>query len=154
MENIVLRKHFYIGVAVIFLMVNAPVIFAEEEPPTEFTYGAVTSISGDQISLSEYDYEKDEEFKADYTIDPSIELQNILSLDQLSTGDEVEIYYDNKDGKKIAKIISRPQVEDEQNDNDRDAPVGNDDMISSNQTENSMNVQVNNAQLNAEQKGE
>ena len=93
----------------------------------DYSYGKVLSVSPQEIVITEYDYEKDTEVNVTYMIDPELELQNIKALKDIVAGDEVEVYYDEKDGQKTARIISRPQIEDsvpaEPNDEEK-APGG------------------------------
>ena len=84
----------------------------EDSDEMNYAYGKVVSVIAQEIVLAEYDYEKDEEVNETYSIDPKVELQNIESLDHLAAGDEVEIYYDDEPGHRMAVVISRPHVED------------------------------------------
>lgn len=137
-----------------FFVGKAGSVPADDIEEMNYSYGKVFRVSPQEISVTEYDYEKDQEINESYTIDPAIELQNIPSLDRLAAGDEVEIYYDNKNGKKIALIISRPQVEDDQVENDNDEPLESESNISPDKDDMPMNLLEDNAQIKTEQKGE
>ena len=88
-------------------------IFAEEESPTEFTYGTVASISDNQISLSEYDYEKDEDVTASYFVSEKTEFNNVKNLQEILAGDVIDIIYQESDGKRLATHISVEKPENE-----------------------------------------
>ena len=105
---------------------------SEEFNEMDYSYGKVQSASAQEIIIAEYDYEKDQEINVTYKIDSAVELQNINSLSDLAAGDEVEIYYDDKNGGKTARIISRPQVEDGPVETDDDESIKGGDNASSN----------------------
>ena len=75
-----------------------------EEP--EYTFGTVKSVSGDQLVINEYDYDTGEEKEATYAIDPAVELHNVAAVSEIAVGDEVDIDYLDKGGKKTAIVLS------------------------------------------------
>lgn len=87
----------------------------EEEKETEYSWGTVSSISSDQITVKEHDYASENEVEVTYTIDPKVELKNVNSLKDIAVGDSVDIDYVVKDGKKVAMIIDveKPSYEEE-----------------------------------------
>lgn len=122
---------------------------SEDFVETNYSYGKVLAVTPHEISITEYDYDKDKEVNTSYSVGPAVELQSILSLDQLAVGDEIEISYESRDGKNIALTISRPQVED-----DPEEPVDAGGIMSADQNEMPMNNVEVNAQTESEQKGE
>jgi len=88
--------------------VQAPVPPAEEEP--DYTFGTVKSVTADQIVILEFDYDSEKEVEAAYGIDPKAELGDVASVSEIQPGDEVDIDYVARDGKKTAVgiFVSKP----------------------------------------------
>ncbi len=78
-----------------------------------YSYGAVLKVSATEIVLQEYDYDSDVEKEVSYQIDSAIKLEGFKAISDLAAEDVVEVYYLEQEGKKIAKIIRREIVEDE-----------------------------------------
>ena len=81
------------------------VVFAQEED-AEYSWGTAKSVSSDQIVVMEYDYDKDEDVEVSYVVDPKVELKGVDSLDDIKVGDDIEVNYVTKDGKKVARVIA------------------------------------------------
>ena len=56
--------------------------------------------------INEFDYDTGEEKEASYWVDPKTEYDNVAALKEIAAGDEVDIDYLVKDGKKVAVAIS------------------------------------------------
>ena len=80
----------------------APAAPAEPADESDFAYGTVISVAPDKIVISEYDYDKDQEFESTYGIDTSTQYENAASINELKQGDEVEINFKKADDKKMA----------------------------------------------------
>lgn len=89
-------------------------LFAEEAAPAdaaapveemEYSFGEVKSISSSQLVLLEYDYLTDKESDVTYAVDPAVALENAKSLDEIKTGDSVEIDYLTQGDTKLVKTI-------------------------------------------------
>lgn len=78
-----------------------------------YSYGAVLKVGATEIVLQEYDYDSDVEKEVSYQIDSAIKLEGFKAVSDLAVEDVVEVYYLEQDGKKIAKIIRREIIEDE-----------------------------------------
>ncbi len=76
------------------------------EEETDYSFGTVKSVTGDQLVVSEYDYESDKDVDVTYTTDPAVKLENANAVADIKAGDSVEIDFVSKDGKKIAKTVS------------------------------------------------
>ena len=101
----------YLGIAIVlmlgFLMCSMPGIsLAQEEEEMEYSWGAVSSVSSNQIVITEYDYDSEEGADVTYAVDPNAELKNVDSLKDIAVGDNVDIEYVVRNGKKVAKIIT------------------------------------------------
>ncbi len=79
--------------------------FAQEED-VEYSWGTVKSISSNEIVVTEYDYDKDEDVEVTYSIDPKVELEGVKTLKDITVGDSLDIKYVIQGGKKIAKVIT------------------------------------------------
>ncbi len=82
------------------------VSLAQEEEEAEYSWGTVSSISSNQIVVSEYNYDTEENIDVVYTLDPKMELKNVNSLKDIAVGDSVDIEYAVRDDKKVAKVIT------------------------------------------------
>ncbi len=78
----------------------------DEEDDINYSYGAVKSVAADHLVLTEYDYEKDADVDVTYSVDSNVELENVSAMAEIKAGDSVEIDYVEKDGKKVAVLIS------------------------------------------------
>lgn len=84
---------------------TAAVPAVEAEEP-EYAFGTAKSVEGDTLVINEFDYDTGEEKEATYGVDSKTEYDNVASLKEVAAGDEVDIDYLVKDGKKIAVAIS------------------------------------------------
>ena len=82
----------------------APAAGQEREP--EYAFGTAKSVEGDKLVINEFDYDTGEEKEAAYETDAKTEYDNVASLKEVVVGDEVDIDYLVKDGKKMAVAIS------------------------------------------------
>ena len=71
-----------------------------------YSYGTVVSITGDQLVVLEYDYDKDAEVEITYEVPATVEFNNVQALADLKKDDNIEIYYKEVEEKKIAEIIA------------------------------------------------
>lgn len=81
------------------------VALAQEEEEIRYTWGKVSSVSSEEIVISEYDYDTGEIIDVVYTLVPNTELKNVNSLKDIAVGDSADIEYVVIDGKKMAKVI-------------------------------------------------
>ena len=86
------------------------------EDETEFSFGTVKSITGDQLVVSEYDYESNADVDVTYQVPAETEFENATSLKDIAVGDSVDIDFLVKDGKKkaVAVTVEKPLTEDEE----------------------------------------
>ena len=90
---------------------SAPAPAAPEEakpgqPEPEYAFGTVKSVTADQITINEFDYDTGKENEAIYGLDSKTEYDNVASAKEIAAGDEVDIDYLVKDGKKVAVAVS------------------------------------------------
>lgn len=79
-------------------------ILAQEPEDMEFSWGVVKSVSSDQIVVTEYDYDRDEDVEVSYTVDPKAELKGVKSLKDIEAGDILEMDYVTSQGKRTVKV--------------------------------------------------
>lgn len=86
---------------------------AEEE--TEFSYGTVKSITGDQLVVSEYDYDSDKDIDVTYSVPANTTFEGVASLAEVAAGDAVDIDFLIQGDQKVASAITveKPTAEDE-----------------------------------------
>lgn len=86
------------------------------EEETEFSFGTVKSITGDQLVVSEYDYESNADVDVTYQVPAETEFENAASLKEIAVGDSVDIDFLVKDGQKkaVAITVEKPLTEDEE----------------------------------------
>lgn len=101
----------YVGFYSIPALAQDPAVPVAEEPlvefeGTEFSYGTVKSVSGDQLVVSEYDYENDKDIDVTYSVSPTVTLEGVASLGEIAAGDTVDIDYEIKGDQKVAVSIA------------------------------------------------
>ena len=89
---------------------------AQEAGDTEFSYGTVKSITGNQIVVSEYDYDSDKDVEATYTTTADTKLENVKSVQEIAVGDSVDIDFAVKNGQKVASALTVEKPTDESED--------------------------------------
>ena len=85
-------------------------IFAQEED-VEYSWGTVKSISSSRIIVTEYDYDNNEAEVA-YAVDPKVELRGVKTLKDIAVGDDLDIEYVIRGGKKVAKVLTVEKAPD------------------------------------------
>ena len=77
--------------------------YAEE---IDYSWGTAVSVSSREIVVTEYDYDTEEAKRVVYGVDSDVELIGVQSLGDVKPGDELEIDYIIKNGRKIAKSVA------------------------------------------------
>lgn len=89
--------------------VETPVVSdaaVDEGPEPEYAFGTVKQISGQELTLTEFDYDTNKEKEVSYTIDATAELNNVQSASEIVVGDEVDVDYFVRDGKNVAVVVA------------------------------------------------
>ena len=79
-----------------------------QELDVEYVYGAIVEVRKDsnELVITEYDKESNEETKVVYSVDNAVEVENIDSWENLPAGSYVEVeYVTGKDGKRMISYI-------------------------------------------------
>lgn len=81
--------------------------FAQEESDDfKVTFGTVGNITATEVVISEYNAETDTEENITYAIDSETHIEEVAGVEAIKAGDEIEIFYEELDGKKVARYIS------------------------------------------------
>jgi hypothetical protein len=72
----------------------------------EFSYGTVKSVSGDQIVVTEYDYEQDKDIDVTYSVNAETTYEGVQSMSEIAAGDSVDVDYKIEGDKKIALAVA------------------------------------------------
>lgn len=99
----------FLALAVLTL-VSIPAGMAQESGDLDFSYGTISKITGNDIVLRSYDYEKGEEVEIAYEIDSQIVLEDVGSVEDLHVGDDVDVEYVEVDGKKTIKSLYKASI--------------------------------------------
>lgn len=82
------------------------VVFSQEEDLPKFSSGIVKSVYGEEITVTEYDYDNDEEIDNTYVVDQATELKGVSSLNDIAAEDNIDIVYGKVNGKNVAQSIT------------------------------------------------
>lgn len=82
---------------------------------TEYSYGTVASVDAAAIQVKEYDYDSGADVSVDYVVDPAAKFEGANSLKDVAVGDNIEIDYLEKDGKRVilSMSVEKPFTEEE-----------------------------------------
>lgn len=86
-----------------------------QEEDVEYGYGTVVEIKKDsnEIVVSEYDWESEEEVDVTYSIHEDLKIENIDSWKEIPNETYIDIeYVIDADGKRIAKYINAHKTEE------------------------------------------
>jgi len=103
-----MKRYLVIATALVlgFLMCSASgTSLAQEEEEIEYSWGRISSVSSNQIVVTEYDYDSDEEVDVTYIVDLKTKFRGVVSLKEIKIGDSVSIDYIDTGGKKVAKVV-------------------------------------------------
>jgi len=95
--------------------------FSQEEENAEYTYGTIIEVKKDanEIVISEYDWEADEEVEITYSVDADIKIENADTWKNIPNGTYVDVeYVTDENGKRVANYINAYEPEEETGDVD------------------------------------
>lgn len=78
---------------------------AQDDLENEYAYGTITNITDKEILLKEYNYEKEEFVEITYQLMPETKVRNTDSIKSILNGNQIEILYQDVDGKKNALVV-------------------------------------------------
>ena len=113
-------------VALMMVCFNSPAMTQEAGEGIQYSFGVVVKVSAKQIVLREYDYEKDQEIEITYMINPETGLNGVASIDEIKANDNVEIYFQEREGQKIAEVIAKEEAPIEAKQEDTAVPPAKD----------------------------
>ena len=105
----------------VFMGVIAALVFSlasfskaqEEADEMKYSFGTVVKVGEGEVTVLEYDYSKDEEGEVIYMVNPETQLDNVGSLQELVKDDNVEVYFKEMDGKKVASMLIKESMVEE-----------------------------------------
>lgn len=86
---------------------------AQETKDLQAAFGSVVKTSGTEIVISQYNSEKEADEEATYAVDPQTHIDGAATVSEIATGEEVEILYEEMDGGKVARFVSKELLPDE-----------------------------------------
>lgn len=105
------RKMFLMLVVVVLTAGLVSVAIAQEEEMIEdnllYTYGEVKNVTADQLTILEYDFEQQSEIEGVYTRDADTLFVNFDTWEQIEPGIDVDVEYEEIDGKKVVRTIAK-----------------------------------------------
>ena len=86
---------------------------ASSQDEDKFAFGKVVGVFNDQVKIKEYDFNKDADVEATYTLIPETEFGNVNSAKDLKAGDDIVVDYVEQDGKREITTLAKeaPEVE-------------------------------------------
>ena len=94
---------FVLGVV---LAANMPMAAAQEaNNEDKFSFGKVVSVNAQEITVKEYDFAKDADVDAVYTVTAETEFGNVNAVTELAANDDVVIDYVEKEGKRVISTL-------------------------------------------------
>jgi hypothetical protein len=102
--------------------------FAQEESDDfKVAFGTVAGITATEVVISEYNTENDTEENITYGIDSETHVEEVAGIEAIKAGDEIEIFYEEVDGKKAARYISPGTLLEDDATEEYDDSYGEDD---------------------------
>ncbi len=113
-----LRSLFSVVLPLLFL---ANVSFAQEEEL--YSYGTVVTVTPTEMTIEKYDIETDAETNESFVLDANTKFENNTSVTNIKAGDQVDIYYVEKEGKKVATDVITFTQEDLEIEEEEETPT-------------------------------
>ena len=97
-----------IGLVLMMLVLYIPGASAQEDMESlRYAYGSIVKVTANEISISEYNYETDQEVVSVYVLNEESVLEDMESVNEITVGEEVEIMYEEKGSEKIIVMLSK-----------------------------------------------
>ena len=77
-------------------------------------FGSVVKASETEIVISQYNSEQEMDQEVAYTIDTQTHIEGAVTAVEIAAGEEVEILYEETDGKKVARFLSKELLPDDE----------------------------------------
>lgn len=122
-----MRVKYLTGVVLLFFCVFLTPVLAQEagmeteltaeadEDILNYSFGTVVSAAPGLIVINEFTFEGDEEIEQqmDYVINAETVLDNMESIDAVVPNDEIEIYYVEENGAKVARWVMKVDADED-----------------------------------------
>lgn len=85
--------------------------FAYDPDALDYSFGTIKSVSPTAITLEEYDFEGDLEktVQVTYDVNDKTEFDNFQKIDELKVDEDVEVYFVEENGKKVAVSLAKDE---------------------------------------------
>lgn len=93
-------------------------------------FGSVVKASGTEIVISQYNSEQEMDQEVAYTVDLQTHIEGAASTAEIAAGEEVEILYEEMDGNKVARFVSKELLPDDETGDDYADEDMSDNMMS------------------------
>lgn len=113
-----IRSLFSVVLPLLFL---TQVSFAQEEEL--YSYGTVVTASPTELTIEKYDIETDAETNESFVLDANTKFENNTTVANIKAGDQVDIYYVEKEGKKVATDVITFSQEDLELEEEEETPT-------------------------------
>ena len=110
-----MSNYFKFGLSMLCFMLLMVHGALAQEPADDslFSFGTVVSVSPQRIVLKEYDFEREEQMKVTYVINSQTQFENVQAASEIKTDDELEVYYKESNKEKVATVIAKYEVLEE-----------------------------------------
>ncbi len=76
-------------------------------------FGSVVKASETEIVISQYNSDQEIDQEMSYVIDPQTHIEGATTAAEIAAGEEVEILYEEMNGKNIARFVSKELLPDD-----------------------------------------
>ena len=104
----------YVCLGFIFTVGFAFSACAQDTKDLQAAFGSVVKASGTEIVISQYNSEQEVDQEVTYAVDPQTHIEGATTAAEIAAGEEVEILYEEMDGGKIARFISKELLPDDE----------------------------------------
>lgn len=87
---------------------------AQETKDLQAAFGSVIKTSENQIVISQYNSDQEIDQEVTYVVDPQTHIEGATTVGEIAAGQEVEILYEDLDGNKVARFISKELLPDDE----------------------------------------
>ena len=77
-------------------------------------FGSAVKASETEIVISQYNSDQEIDQEVAYVVDPQTHIEGAANAGEIAAGEEVEILYEEMDGKKVARFISKELLPDDE----------------------------------------
>lgn len=102
------------GLGVILAGGFAMSAWAQDTKDLQAAFGSVVKASASEIVISQYNSEQEADQEITYAVDPQTHIEGAAAAAEIAAGEEVEILYEELEGNKVARFISKELLPDDE----------------------------------------